>query len=174
MSIVIGTICKLSLPDLPKIMTQTLLFMSKWLGRKICLIPWLAGNLIILFILFYECHMACYLSSILWEHFSHSLWWISSSDSPRILYATRTPTSHFLPQLIVESAFYWQVMLLQCKASPLQAMGAHVKELLLPSQRISPSPSLWGVWWHTGRHSVTGLSPHQQAARTETLGLAWV
>lgn len=126
MNTVVGTICNLSLPHLPKIMTQTLLFMSKWLGHKIWLIPWLAGNL---FDSFYSTSATWLVTSLQFcgSIFSHSSWWIFSSDSPRILWATRTPASCFLPQLIVESAFYWQVMLLQCITEPLAGHGSPCK-----------------------------------------------
>lgn len=80
---------------------ETLLFRNKCLGHKLRLIFQLASNLFHLFVLFYACHMAGYLSSVSRIYFPQSHGKSPTSLYPTVHLSTRIPTSYFLP-----SAFY--------------------------------------------------------------------
>lgn len=116
---------------------MTLGLIIKCLSHKLCLIPWLADNLLNQLKLVYVSHLVSYLSSIPACFFlcvfaaspqvplpaslhlspmtlSHLFSYFYSLDiSQNPLSSHQCPISYFLPQLIDLQLSYWQVMLIR-------------------------------------------------------------
>jgi hypothetical protein len=110
-------------------------FMNKCIGHKLWLVLWLAYNLINLCILFYECHMAGYLSSVscvcllrvLGEFLPmahYFLEFLSPYGNSQSLF----PSSANRP-----SAFYWQVILPHSTQEILSTKGFLYFYFILPA-----------------------------------------
>jgi len=99
--------------------SETELFLNKCLGHKLGLVPRLAWDLINLFVLFCEWHVAGYLFWVscicLHQHWDepppppHPM--PEPDTVPESSLPAGTPTSYFLPKLIGQQLFNWQAML---------------------------------------------------------------
>lgn len=119
--------------------------MNKCLGYKLRLIHWLAHNLINLFILSYECHMAGYLLSVmyLFPQSWGNLRCLTLSQSSSL--SARTPTSYFLSKLIGYQLFIdrWCFHTVHKRFSLIWYVG-----YLISCERVVwPPKGLWPTTW---------------------------